>query len=307
MDLRYIYRPLVRYAAAFIIIVIGGYTIIAQEPIIGEWKANARLEKPESADVIFLSIVRKNEAKTNQTSKTFKYADLQGLSRSQTENGRVSFQLIRDAGRLDLEGQFTNGKGEGTFRFTPDMAFANALTARGFSLKDASGTSDTTIEERLYTAAILDVKLALADDLAAANLGKLDFNDLVKATIFKIDGKYISEMKATGFPDLSMEDLVKGRIFKMDANFVRGMAQAGHTAKGFDGLVKFAIFKVTPEFSSELRSAGLNDVTDEDIVKFRIFKIDADFVREARQSDPNVTVEEIVRRKLGVHRNKASQ
>jgi hypothetical protein len=39
-------------------------------------------------------------------------------------------------------------------------------------------------------------------------------------------------------------------------------------------------------------------------VKLRIFKIGAEYIRRAKQQDPNVTVEELVQMKIGVHRIK---
>ena len=78
----------------------------------------------------------------------------------------------------------------------------------------------------------------------------------------------------------------------------------GFAEKDFEKLVKFRIFKVTPEFLSEIKAEGLTDLDSEDIVKLRIFKIGAEYIRRAKQQDPNVTVEELVQMKIGVHRIK---
>jgi hypothetical protein len=74
----------------------------------------------------------------------------------------------------------------------------------------------------------------------------------------------------------------------------------GFTDQGFEGLVKFRIFKVTPEFLNDLRAAGLDKMDAEDIVKARIFKIDANFIRQAKAEDPNVSMEDLVKMKIGV-------
>lgn len=75
----------------------------------------------------------------------------------------------------------------------------------------------------------------------------------------------------------------------------------GFSEKNFEGLVKFRIFKVTPEFLAELRAEGFATLDAEDVVKFRIFHIDRDFIRRAKAENPNVTVEQLVRMKIGVH------
>ncbi|HLA96650.1 MAG TPA: hypothetical protein VK612_13080 [Pyrinomonadaceae bacterium] len=288
---------------ALITFVLGTYGI-AQTPITGDWTANidTKGEKGE----IHLSFERKHEnGGKSQNGTNYNYSDLEGLSREQTQNGRVSFRLVREAGTIECEGSFANGRGVGTFRFTPSRSFIDGMRSRGFDFeKVTSSKHSNSPEEKLFAAATLNVTTALADDLKSANFGDLDIDDLFKAAIFKIDGKFMAEMKATGFPDLGMEDLVKARIFKIDAEYVRQVKEMGFTSDGFEGLVKFRIFKVTPEFLNEMRAAGFEKMSSEDIVKCRIFKIDAEFARQARAEEPNVSVEEMVQMKIGVRRRK---
>jgi len=115
----------------------------------------------------------------------------------------------------------------------------------------------------------------------------------------------MAEMKATGFPDLKMEDLVKARIFKIDADYVKQVKDMGFAEKAdFEGLVKFRIFKITPEFLANLKAEGFSNLSSEEVVKFSIFKIDPEFIRKAKAEDPNVTVEDMVKMKIGVYRKK---
>lgn len=284
-------------AAIFIIIVIGSYVIVAQSAITGDWTAKF---KEKSQDKIHISFERRGaRGGKSQSGSSYSFDELRGLSREQAQNGRVNFSLVRDAGTIECEGTFTNGKGSGTFRFTPSRVFIDAMRGRGFDFVKGSPDSEET-SERLFAAAMLNVTLALADDLNSANFENLKTDDLFKAAIFKIDGRFMSEMKATGFPNLGMEDLVKARIFKIDADFVGRIRDMGFGVDDFENLVKYSIFKVTPEYLSELRAEGLTDLTPEQIVKLRIFKVDAAFVRQARAEDPNITVEKIVEKKIGV-------
>lgn len=278
--------------------------VLGQSAITGEWTADVSKTK---GDKIHLSFERKTErGGKNQHGSSYDLSDLQGLSRADTENGRASFRLVREAGTIECEGTFAGGRGAGTFRFVPNMGFVDAMKSRGFDMQQADeskkGQFHGTLEDRLFMAATLNITTALADDLRAANFPNLDFGDLTKAAIFKIDGKFMSEMKATGFPNLGMEDLVKARIFKIDAEFVRKTREMGFGTNDFENLVKFSIFKVTPEFLTELKAEGLNDLTSEDVVKLRIFKIDAAYVREARATEPNITVEQLVQKRIGVRR-----
>jgi hypothetical protein len=235
--------------------------------------------------------------------QTFDFAELQGITREQAQgSGPVRFALVREAGRVDLEGSFQNGRGSGTFTFTPERGFLGAMKSRGFDFENISMRDGDRgePEDKLFAAAMLNVTTALADDLLSADFGKLDVDDLFKAAIFKVDSKFMREMKASGFPGLGMEELVKARIFKIDANYVAEATRMGFDKEPFESLVKMRIFKVTPEFVAEARGEGLNNLTVEELVKLRIFKIDAEFIRSSKAAGVPLEVEELVRRRIGI-------
>lgn len=274
-------------------------SVTAQNTMTGEWTAS--LDNDNSGKINLKFQRRTEKGSKNQMGQTFDINDLQGLSRDQVTNGGpVKFSLVREAGRIDCEGSFQNGKGSGTFRFAANPSFVSAMRSRGFDFeKDSNIDDDDHSENRLFAATTLNVTTALADDLTSAGFGKLQVDDLFKAAIFKIDSQFMREMKATGYPNMGMEDLVKARIFKIDANFVSQVSQMGFDKEPFESLVKLRIFKVTPEFITEVRNEGLTEVSIEDAVKMRIFKIDADFIRQAKAEGVPLDVEKLVQKKLG--------
>ena len=283
--------------SAFVIIVIGNYVIVAQT-LSGTWTASP-VENKETARSLHLMFDQGTKEARHRTGMNFDPNELQGLS-VPIRDGNASFRLTRPAGVIEMNGAFSGGKGSGTFVFNADQGFIDAMRTRGFDFLAPASGRGTSPEQRLFTAATLNVTVALADDLRTANFPDLDADDLFKAAIFKIDGKFLAEMAAAGYPNLTMDDVVKARIFKIDADYIRSLVAAGMAADGFDKLVKYKIFKVTPEFLNELRANGLTDINPEEVVKLRIFKIDANTVREARAADPNVTVQKIISRKIGV-------
>ena len=233
-------------------------------------------------------------ADTNNFGSGFEYSELRGLTKAQVEsaNSNVNFSIAREAGTIDLQGTFQNGKGAGTFRFTPNRSFASAMQTRGFAFSD----------EKLFSATALDLTTAFVDDLLSAGFQNLKTEDLFKAKIFKVTPQFMSEMSAIGFPNLDMEDLVKARIFKIDAEYARQIAGMGFKNDSLEGLVKFRIFKVTPEFLREVQAEGLRNLSAEDVVKLRIFKIDGAFIRQARAENVPIEVESLVQKKIGVWR-----
>ena len=260
------------FVGAFWVITPNMPHVLAQGTTTGEWKASINKDTSK----INLSLERRSDrGGHSQMGQTYEFSDFQGLNRETAVNGGpVKFSLVREAGRIDFEGNFENGKGSGTFNFTGNPSFVSAMKSRGFDFEERSNGRRDNDEDRLFAATTLNVTTALADDLNSLGFGKLNVDDLFKAAIFKIDSTFAREMKASGFENLGMEELVKARIFKIDAGFVRQVAQMGFEKEPFESLVKMQIFKVTPEFIAEVRNEGLTDLQVEELVKLRIFKID---------------------------------
>ncbi len=277
----------------------------AQGVVTGTWTAAVSGEKAK----LHLNLEQGGKKK-HQIGQSYDLSELQGITLDQAKSGGpVRFSLVREAGTIECEGTFENGKGTGTFRFTPSQSYISAMKSRGFDFEKDPPTKsheEGRFEERLLTAAALNVTTALADDLLSAGFGKLGVSDLFKATIFKVDSKFMREMKASGFPNMGMEELVKARIFKIDAKFVTEATQMGFDKEPFESLVKMRIFKVTPEFIAEVRNTGLQNLKIEEIVKLRIFNIDAEFIRQAVADGVQLEVEKLVQRKLGVDRRRPS-
>ena len=284
-----------------LLIWIAGAKVTAQSTTSGEWTAHLSSQDTK----LQLNLERRSgKSGRNQMGQTYEFSEFQGLTREQALNGGpVSFSLVREAGRIDMEGTFQNGKGSGTFRFTGNAGFISAMKSRGFDFEQSSNSDDDRdAQDRLFSATALNITTALADDLNSAGFGNLKTEDLFKAAIFKINSQFMREMKASGFQNLSFEDLVKARIFKIDAEFVRQVSQMGFDKEPFESLVKMQIFKVTPEFVTEMRNEGLTNLQIEDLVKLRIFKIDTDFIRAAKADGVPLEVERLVQRKIGVAR-----
>ena len=292
-----------------IVIVIGKVVIVAQAPVTGTWTAdtrNGREDKAENAGKMHLSFERRTEHGHNQNGSSYAFDELQGLTREQTRDGKVNFRLVREAGTIECDGSFTNGQGSGTFTFTPNRSYVDAMRSRGFDMEfEKMSKHNDGDGDRLLSAALLNVTTALADDLKSSGF-TLNVDDLFTAAIFKVDSKFMAEMKATGYPNLTMENLVQARIFKIDADFVKKINDMGDATKDFEQLVQYSIFKVTPEYLAELKSAGFDKLSSEQVVQFRIFHIDSEFIRKAKAADPNVTMEDLVQMKIGVRRMKGT-
>src|SRR5690349_21895078 len=160
-----------------LLIWIAGRSVTAQNTTSGEWTASLSSKDNK----LQLNLERRNKGQRNQMGQTYEFSELQGLTREQVQNGGpVSFSIVREAGRIDMEGSFQNGKGSGTFRFTGNSGFVSAMKSRGFDFEQSSNTDDRDSEDRLFAATALNVTTALADDLNSAGFGNLKTEDLFK-------------------------------------------------------------------------------------------------------------------------------
>jgi hypothetical protein len=269
--------------------------VAAQETLSGEWTAEINKKNPEKVQLNFSR--RTAKGGNNMHGSTYTLDALQNLSREQISgvNAPVRFQFVREAGTIDCEGSFTAGRGKGTWRFTPNQSFAQAMQSRGFANLDS---------EKLFVATTLNLTVKYADDLKSMGFGTLSIDDVFKGRIFDISPEFAGEMKATGFPNLDLEDLVKARIFKVDADFVRQVTAMGFEKLDMEQMTKLRIFNVTPEFLRDVKNLGFQNLDIEDLVKFRIFKVSPEFINEVRaEGFSNASIEDLVSLKIhGVDR-----
>ena len=114
------------FGLAFIVFAAGFHAAVAQSELTGDWKATVKTEEPDKISLSFE--LRAEKGGTSQMASSYDYAQLQGLSREQAlSGGPVRFSLAREAGTIDCEGSFQNGRGSGTFRFTANPSFGSAI------------------------------------------------------------------------------------------------------------------------------------------------------------------------------------
>ncbi len=87
-------------------------------------------------------------------------AELRGLPLSQltSYSGPAKFQLVRDAGTFNFEGELRGGHGTGFFTFAPDSRFPQQLASRGYERPNT---------EQQYWLAMHDIGYAMLDELRA--------------------------------------------------------------------------------------------------------------------------------------------
>jgi len=102
------------------VVFLTGFDASAQDIVTGTRTASTGKE----AGQIHLKFERRGSKGDNhQMDQNFALAELQGLSHEQVlRGGTVKFSPVREAGTIECEGSFQDGKGSGTFRFRGNQA-----------------------------------------------------------------------------------------------------------------------------------------------------------------------------------------
>jgi hypothetical protein len=130
---------------------------------------------------------------------------LRGITRSQLEgSGAVTqFQIVRDAGTLQIQGYLQNGRGGGTFTFVPNPAFANEMGSLGYS-----GLST----EKILQLVAHDVGPASVREINTLGIHPQSTDQLVSMGIHGITPEFIRKTRARGLGNLSLDQLMSVKI-----------------------------------------------------------------------------------------------
>ena len=200
-------------------------------------------------------------------------ADLEGLGQApQDFAGDARFTLKRDAGTIEFEGLFADGRGRGTYRFTPSQAYIDDMRQMGFSLND----------EEIFSVMALDVSRPFVRSIQGEGYRSASLQDLVRMRIHGVDAEYIRAYRTSGYDGLKVADLVKTRIHGATPRFVQDVKSAGLEQLSIEQLIKMRIHGVTPAFIREIREAGYKDLTIEQLVRLRIHGVTPAFIKEIR-------------------------
>jgi hypothetical protein len=197
-------------------------------------------------------------------------ADLQNLT---TPQGPARFTLVRDAGTIHFQGTFSQNTGSGTFRFTENQAFVDALKSI------ATGWSDPT---RLYTMALTGVtlnELHRLQDAAVPNLTAFDvqrrhdlstFDPLERSRLKanNVDPEYVRKIQQK-YP-VSTDEAIRLHQAGIDAQMVDALHRAGNDVLPVSDMLKLKTYGVTTHDIQKLDQLGMRNLTPDEIVKMKV-------------------------------------
>src|SRR5882724_8076865 len=177
-------------------------TISAQGSMTGEWI----LEMKPGTDFVYFSIHRRSEGGgTHSSSSDIRADSLKGLSAAQVSGSgsAVSFQVVREAGTLNCEGWFKEGKGSGSFTFVSNQRFAAEMKSLGY---------EQLSDEKLFAMRIHGAGPEFIKAMKDEGYDQVPVDNLVAMRIHGVKPEFIGDLKSLGYEHPPIDQLVAMRI-----------------------------------------------------------------------------------------------
>ena len=121
-----------RFSPALFLLLLAAFSSagIAQSADQGTWRI---YYSPDRNRVQLSFEQNEGDHRHGQTSFGVQQSELRGLPpQLSSYSGPAKFQLVRDAGTFNFEGELRSGRGTGFFTFSPDPRFPQQLASRGY-------------------------------------------------------------------------------------------------------------------------------------------------------------------------------
>ena len=251
------------------------------------WDQEWRMKKSADAGKVHFSIERSRPGNRWNHSSDMPIESFKGLSLQALSNGGpAKFEFVRDAGRLVCEGQFTTGRGIGSFEFSPNPQYSSELQRLGYEAPE---------ENHLFGMLMADVSLEFARGVKQANVPSTT-KQLLDMRIHGVSLDYIHRMHSAGYKNLDAKNFVEMKIHGVTPELVAELKKAGYDVPA-KKVVEMKIHGVTPEYIQELNNYGLRPDAAE-IVEMRIHGVKPDFISATKNFGFNFTGKELIQLKI---------
>jgi len=210
-----------------------------------------------------------------QTSFGVQQSELRGLPpQLSSYSGPAKFQLVRDAGTFNFEGELRSGRGTGFFTFSPDPRFPQQLASRGYERPTA---------DQQFWLAMHDVGYAMLDELRSQGYDRPSVSELVVMGMHGANLDYMKSLSAAGYRVGNTHRLVSLRDHGVSHEFIGGLADAGYKNLSLDDLQELRDHGVTPDFIASLRQYGFTNLTTDQLLEARDHGVTESFIEDFRE------------------------
>jgi beta-lactamase regulating signal transducer with metallopeptidase domain len=201
---------------------------------------------------------------------TFKLSELGTLPKGSPG----TFNILREAGKMEMTGKFEGNTGMGRYKFISDKAFIDYMNAE---LKDKLDEDDQ------MAFFFIDIKKDYLQTLKKEGYSNITKDDIIPMAAMHIDAAYIRSIKNAGFKDVSLENLIPLKALGIDEKYIQEIRSAGYKNVTTDQLVTFKAQGIDKEYIGKVRqlkgNENKNDDDDaDDIVSFKAMGITEEYI-----------------------------
>lgn len=223
----------------------------------GNWFATI---KGNTVDIQF-----KND--DNNSSSTFQVNDFSNLPKDK----QGTFTLAREAGTMSFTGKFEGERGMGTYKFTPNAAYGEAMRKEGVELKKDSD---------FIIFFIVNLKQSYVQMLKKNGYYNLDKDQLIPLAALDINEAYITSIKQA-IPDIDLDNLIPFKSLDIDKAFIEEIRKAGYKDVSASNIIALKSQGIDGKYITDVRNssgAENNKDADEDVIAFKSLNIDQAFI-----------------------------
>jgi hypothetical protein len=245
----------------------------------------------------FLFMAMENKAVPNDSITTyFSLATITGL----TEGKQGDFSVVREAGTLTFSGMIENGRGTGTFRFTPSPSFAADMKKENIVLSEREQFNFFLINvTRSY---VQTLKKQGYPDIGTLN--KQGYPNVKNAQISRLAEQGVGKtekVKEEEVPvpppvsDDPVSHLVNSKLVGITEEYIQSFKKAGYTDIPTGTLINFGSLGITPEYLNSFKEAGFRDIPYSTFVNFKSVGVTPGYILSFQNAGyKNVSYDKIV-------------
>jgi hypothetical protein len=141
--------------------------------------------------------------------------------------GKYSFSMTREAGTMQFEGSFKDGKGSGRFQFVPSKPYKEYMGKEGYVIDD----------DKQMTYFMANVTPNVLQMLRDNGYTKIREDELIPISALHVDAPYIQSLHRAGYRDVSLDQLIPLKAMDIDSAYISGLRKAGLTRLSIDDII----------------------------------------------------------------------
>jgi len=233
---------------------------------------------------------------------TFKLSDLGTIPKGTSG----TFNIIREAGKMEMTGRFEGNTGMGTYKFAADKAYVDYMNKElkenldeddqmafffinikkeFLTMLRSEGYKDVTKDDLIPVAA-LGIDKAYISSIRNAGFKEISLENLVPLKALGIDEKYITEIRSAGYKNVTSEQLVSFKAQGIDKKYIESVRQMkgdkgdkGAKDDDADDIVSYKAMNITPEYINSFKAIGMTNIPHDQLVSFKAVGVTPEYIK----------------------------